>query len=303
MIGYDQAWVESNQSQTAVYPRLSPGRYHFEVIARDEFGQWVQHSRLLSVRVQPPFWQRWWFIVLMALTLGGAVFALFRFRTREIEKTYRLQLVDSELRALRSQMNPHFIFNSLNSIQYFILKKQPEEAYTYLSKFASLMRKILQNSRLKYISILDEKEWLELYLEMEKLRMDDQLDYRIDDSGVNDIKHSYIPTMLIQPYVENSIVHGLLPKEGDRRIEIKFTKHTDHVECVVEDNGIGREASRVMNEKRASKHTSAGMELTKSRLRILSEGQGDFDVWVEDLMDGGEAAGTRVTIKIPLIKV
>ena len=107
--------------------------------------------------------------------------------------------------------------------------------------------------------------------------------------------------MLIQPYVENSIIHGLLPKEKGREISITFTMRTDHVECEVLDNGIGREASRIMNEKRTRKHDSAGMALTKSRLKILSEGKGDFDVKIEDLHQNNEASGTRVRILIPII--
>ncbi|MFY0644098.1 MAG: histidine kinase [Bacteroidia bacterium] len=302
LLGYDQVWVESSHNNTAIYPRLSPGHYSFQVVAEDEFGQWLIEPVLLKVYVKPPFWQMWWFIVLVLLVIGAAIYSLFKFRTREIERSYKLQLVDSELSALRSQMNPHFIFNSLNSIQYFILQKQPKEAYTYLSKFASLMRKILQNSRLKYISIEDEVEWLELYLEMEKMRMDNTLEYEIDVSGVDDISQSFIPTMLIQPYVENSIIHGLLPKEEDRKISISFVKREKHVDCMVEDNGIGRDASKIMNERRRKKHNSAGMALTKTRLRILSEGKGDFDVQIEDLHENGVASGTRVNIMIPLIE-
>jgi LytS/YehU family sensor histidine kinase len=154
---------------------------------------------------------------------------------------------------------------------------------------------------LKYISITDEIEWLELYLEMEKLRMDNRLDYRFDTSGVKDPDKAMIPTMLIQPYVENSIIHGLLSKEDDRRITIAFSLRGKHVECAVEDNGIGRKASRVMNEKRARKHQSAGMDLTRKRLEILSEGKGEFDVQIEDLEQDGKAKGTRVRILIPLI--
>ena len=300
--GYDHDWVVPLHSNTASYPRLSPGTYTFTVVAQDEFGKWVSTSDELKVYVKPPFWQMWWFILLLIGVVAGAVFLLFRYRTREIEKAYKHQLVDSELRALRSQMNPHFIFNSLNSIQYFILKKQPQEAYTYLSKFASLMRKILQNSRLKYISIKDEVEWLELYLEMEKLRMDNNLEYTIDYEGVEDIEGTYIPTMLIQPYVENGIIHGLLSKENDRQIAIKFTKKEDHIVCIVHDNGIGRDAARVLNEKRTRKHDSAGMALTKTRLKILSEGKGDFDVQIEDLSEEGLPIGTKVTILIPLIE-
>ncbi|MBR9860161.1 hypothetical protein GYB22_05330 [bacterium] len=302
MNGYDQDWVEPGISNTAVYPRLSPGSYVFEVVAEDEFGHWSSVPINLEVHVRPPFYQRWWFIALIIIAALGIIFGIFKFRTSEIERTYKHQLVDSELRALRSQMNPHFIFNSLNSIQYFILKKQPQEAYTYLSKFASLMRKILQNSRLKYISVEDEIEWLELYLEMEKLRMDNNLEYTFDTTRVKDPSNTFIPTMLIQPYVENSIIHGLLSKQNDRKISIAFSLHGNHVLCVVEDNGIGREASREMNEKRTRKHQSAGMELTRKRLEILSEGKGEFDVQIEDLFDGETPAGTRVSIVVPLIE-
>ena len=301
LLGYDQIWVAASEGNTAIYPRLSPGHYSFQVVAEDEFGKWVIDPILLKVHVKPPFWQMWWFIALVILGVGFSIYGLFKFRTRQIERSYKLQLVDSELNALRSQMNPHFIFNSLNSIQYFILQKQPKEAYTYLSKFASLMRKILQNSRLKYISIEDEVEWLELYLEMERMRMDNTLEYHIDVSGVSDVAQSFIPTMLIQPYVENSIIHGLLPKEEDRKIHISFVKHEQHVDCVVEDNGIGRSASRIMNARRRKKHKSAGMALTETRLRILSEGKGDFDVKIDDLYQEEVAKGTRVTIMIPLI--
>lgn len=301
MEGYDQDWITPKYSNTASYPRLEPGHYTFKVYAVDEFGKWTSNTLELNVYVVPPVWKRWWFIALGVLLLLVVLFLIFRVRTRAIERSYKHQLVDSELRALRSQMNPHFIFNSLNSIQYFILKKQPQEAYTYLSKFASLMRKILQNSRLKYISIKDEAEWLDLYLEMEKLRMDNDLHFDIDTSGISNIEAIHIPTMLIQPYVENGIIHGLLSKEGDKNISVRFKEGTDHIECVVEDNGIGREASRKLNEKRTRKHDSAGMALTKTRLKILSEGKGDFDVRIDDLNEEGKASGTRVTILIPII--
>jgi LytS/YehU family sensor histidine kinase len=199
-------------------------------------------------------------------------------------------------------MNPHFIFNSLNSIQYFILKKEPKEAYTYLSKFASLMRKILQNSRLKYISIADEVEWLDLYLEMEKMRMDNTLDFSISTHNINELEGTYMPTMLIQPFVENSIVHGLLPKEGPRKLHVSITRKVDTLICEITDNGIGRKASQELNKKRTAKHNSAGMSLTRKRLEILSEGQGDYGVSIKDLIEGDQALGTQIELVIPVIK-
>lgn len=299
--GYDNDWIKGGISHTAVYPHLSPGNYTFQVIAEDEFGIWTTSAEDLSVVIKPPFWQRWWFIALVLLVISGLVYALFRYRTREIERTYKLQLVDSELAALRSQMNPHFIFNSLNSIQYFILKKEPKEAYSYLSKFASLMRKILQNSRLKYITVADEVEGLNLYLEMEKMRMDDNLNYSVRTRNIDDINHTNIPTMLIQPFVENSIVHGLLPKQKDRNLEVLISQEKSHLLCSIVDNGIGRVASKIMNEKRSSKHTSTGMALTQKRLKILSEGKGDFDVKIRDIHNEDGSKGTEVKLVVPII--
>ena len=299
--GLDQDWVPSQSSNTANYPRLSPGNYTFLVEANDEFGNWSAVSKDLSVRVKPPVWQRWWFIALVLLSILAIIYAIFRYRTREIERAYKLQLVDSELAALRSQMNPHFIFNSLNSIQYFILKKEPREAYTYLSKFASLMRKILQNSRLKYISIQDEIEGLDLYLEMEKMRMDNNLDYTINTRNIENLEEINMPTMLIQPFVENSIIHGLLPKEDNRILNILISKENNHLLCTITDNGIGREAARIMNEKRSSKHTSAGMNLTQKRLKILSEGKGNFDVVINDIKNKDGSRGTIVKLVVPIV--
>ncbi|PCJ66113.1 MAG: hypothetical protein COA58_08555 [Bacteroidetes bacterium] len=298
--GFDNDWIKS-KNNTAVYPRLSPGSYTFQVIAEDEFGNWSKSSDNLSIVVNPPIWQKWWFIILSISSIVGLIYALFKYRTREIERLYKLQLVDSELAALRSQMNPHFIFNSLNSIQYFILKKEPREAYTYLSKFASLMRKILQNSRLKYISVADEIEWLNLYLEMEKMRMDNNLEYSITTRNIDDVDTTNIPTMLIQPFVENSIVHGLLPKEQDRTLDVIISREKRHLLCTITDNGIGREASKIMNEKRSTKHTSAGMALTQKRLKILSEGKGDFDVKIFDIENEDGSMGTVVKLVVPII--
>ncbi len=298
--GFDKDWILAN-GNSAIYPQLNPGSYTFIARVKDEFGIWQSMSKPIVIVVQPPFWKQWWFITLCALAIGSIVYAFFRFRTREISRSYKMQLVDSELNALRSQMNPHFIFNSLNSIQYYILKKEPREAYTYLSKFASLMRKILQNSRLKHISVADEVEWLNLYLELEKLRMDNELTYEITTKGISDSSEVSMPTMLLQPFVENGIVHGLLAKEKDRNISISIEKVAGHLECTITDNGIGRVASAKMNELRSSKHKSTGMDLTIKRLDILSEGKGKYAVTVEDLYENNEPSGTRVRLIIPII--
>jgi ligand-binding sensor domain-containing protein len=299
--GFDKEWIPAGIQNTAIYPGLSPGKYTFQVRARDEFENWETFSEKLTIIVEPPLWQKWWFIMLGIMGIAGIIYGVFTSRTQALERSYKLQLVDSELTALRSQMNPHFIFNSLNSIQYYILKKEPKEAYKYLSKFASLMRKILHNSRLKYISVADELEGLNLYLEMEQMRMDGNLNYTLKTRNIDNVEHTNIPTMLIQPFAENSIIHGLLPKEDNRKLDILISNEKSHLLCTITDNGIGREASSVMNAKRSSKHTSAGMALTQKRLKILSEGKGDFDVVIEDIKNPDGSTGTIVKLIVPII--
>ena len=299
--GFDTEWIPAGLQNTAIYPGLSPGTYTFQVLAKDEFENWETYSEKLTVIVEPPLWQKRWFIILGLFMVTGIVYTLFRYRTRALERSYKLQLIDSELTALRSQMNPHFIFNSLNSIQYYILKKEPKEAYKYLSTFASLMRKILQNSRLKYISVADELESLNLYLEMEQMRMDGNLNYTIKTENIDDLDQTNIPTMLIQPFAENSIIHGLLPKDNNRKLDILISHEKTHLLCIITDNGIGREASSIMNAKRSSKHTSEGMELTQKRLKILSEGKGDFNVVIDDIHNLDGTTGTSVKLIIPII--
>lgn len=200
-------------------------------------------------------------------------------------------------------MNPHFIFNSLNSIQYFVLKNEPKEAYNYLTKFSSLMRMILQNSRVKYISLQEEYDWLYTYLDLEKLRMENELDYKIEIEDSLDPDHLYVPSMLVQPYVENAIIHGLLPKTSKRALRIEFSKHRGQLRCTIEDNGIGRKMSAELNENRTKKHKSQGIKVTSERLEVLTRDLTESpEFFILDLHDDeGNAIGTRVTIFLPII--
>jgi ligand-binding sensor domain-containing protein len=296
---YDNTWIKTSANRI-VYPRLSPGSYTLYIKAANDLKTWQAETISLKIIVAPPFWQRWWFIAACIVALVALILLVIRVRTKAVERSYKLQLVDSELRALRSQMNPHFIFNSLNSIQYYILQKEPKQAYVYLSKFANLMRKILQNSRLKYISIKEEADWLNLYLELERMRMDDNLKFSINLNDIRDAENIFIPTMLLQPFVENSIVHGLLPKEGNRTLSITISLQNNTIYCEIEDNGIGRTASEKINKKR-NKHESAGMDLTRKRLEILGKGKNNYAMEIIDLKQNEMATGTLVKLKIPIV--
>ena len=301
--GFDDEWIDAENRQEAFYTNLSPGTYTFKVRASSKLGNWEETQRSIVIRVLPPYWSTWWFRSLVVLGILGIILLIFRQRTKSIALSYQHKMVDLELKALRSQMNPHFIFNSLNSIQYFVLKNEPKEAYTYLTKFSSLMRMILQNARVKYISLHEEYEWLSTYLELEKLRMEQQLDFSITIDESLDPKRTFVPSMLVQPYVENAIVHGLLPKQNNRVLTIRFTRKNKNLQCVIEDNGIGRDKSAELNAQRTKKHKSQGIRVTSERLKVLTQDRDESpEFFIKDLFDEkGEASGTRVTLTLPIV--
>jgi len=218
----------------------------------------------------------------------------------DIEKQYR----ESELKALRSQMNPHFIFNALNSIQEYIMTNERKLAGKYLGKFADLMRIYLEHSKVKSISLNEEIETLTLYLELEKLRFEDSLTYIVNiDENVD--KHLIsIPTLLIQPYVENAIKHGLLHKKEGRMLSISFQLigSKEVLICEISDNGVGRKKSEEINKMRDPTHKSFATSATKSRLELLNYNSvKKISVETVDLQnEQGDSEGTKVVITIPL---
>jgi len=301
--GFDNEWIDAGARREAFYTHLSPGSYTFRVRAANHLRQWSTNDKVVNIIVAPPYWQTWWFRSIIGLLILGIIGLIVWLRTRSIATSYKHKMVDLELKALRSQMNPHFIFNSLNSIQYFVLKNEPKEAYTYLTKFSSLMRMILQNSRVKYITLQEEYDWLYTYLDLEKLRMENELDYNIEIEEGLDPDHLYVPSMLVQPYVENAILHGLLPKTKGRKLRIQFSQHRDQIRCTIEDNGIGRKKSAELNASRTKKHKSQGIKVTSERLEVLTRDLSETpEFFILDLHDDdGNPIGTRVTIYLPKI--
>ena len=300
--GFDENWIDAGNGGSAAYTNVPPGEYTFRVIACNDDGEWSPEGASMHIHIKPPFWRTWWFIGGAILAGGLLLFLVYRIRTASLRRRFQLTLAESELRALRGQMNPHFIFNSINSIQYYVLNKSPGEAYGYLAKFSSLMRMILQNSRLSVIPFEQELQALRTYLELEQLRLDGALEYEIQTDSSIDPKEDRIPSMLIQPYVENAILHGLAPRPSDRKLKVMFRKLQSHLFVVVEDNGIGRQASMELNRQRASRHQSTAMSVTRQRLEMLNRRfRGKLSVQITDLKNSmGEAAGTRVEIFIPV---
>ncbi|ASZ14462.1 tetratricopeptide repeat protein [Chitinophaga pendula] len=234
---------------------------------------------------------------LLMLTIGG--FFYIRHRNLQANK----QTLQLELRSLRAQMNPHFIFNSLSSIHRYIWSNNQEEASDYLTKFSKLMRMILDNSQHTFISLNKELESLRLYMDLEQLRCNNAFEYTITiDDAINE-EDVMIPPMIIQPYVENAIWHGLVPRTEKGRLDINIALNGKRLECTVTDNGIGRKKAMEIKERKGQAHQSMGMKVTEGRIDLIRKinNTKDANITVTDLQDrDGHPTGTRVGIVLPV---
>ncbi len=303
LLGLDSSWVYTS-STNSIFTGLSHGKYSFEVQSQNSEGIWGD-SASFSININPPFWKKIWFIILMATSFSSLLFLVYLVRIRIIRK--RNQIENSiniyKQQSLRQQMNPHFIFNTLNSIQLYILEKDNISSHKYLTKFAKLIRMTLDNSQHQSTLLKNEIEALKLYLELESLRLEGKFQYSIEIED-NDLLYKEIPTLLIQPFVENSIWHGIMLKhdqEGWVKITIKNQKEI--IKCIIEDNGIGRKAAQEIREKRNEEHKSLGYKITSQRIELLNTMYLDrFKIDYTDLYSPeGKAMGTRVEITIPYV--
>jgi sensor histidine kinase YesM len=211
-------------------------------------------------------------------------------------------LAESQLMALRAQMNPHFVFNCLNSIQECIVTQKYGEASNYLNKFSKLFRMVLNNSGRNLIVIDEEKEVLELYLQLEQMRFEKSFSYRIIVDEELETEEILIPSMLLQPYVENALWHGLMHKEGERNLTIQFRRINDDIfQCVIDDNGIGRQRSFELKaaQSKAKRHESKGLKISKDRLDVLERQGYHATLEIKDKQDEtGNAVGTTIIIEL-----
>ncbi|MEO6134684.1 MAG: tetratricopeptide repeat protein [Ginsengibacter sp.] len=238
--------------------------------------------------------------IVLLLFSGIGLYAYSRYRR---QRNHRTQL-QFELQSLRSQMNPHFIFNSLNSIHKYIWDNQAEEASEYLTKFSKLIRMILENSRVPSIYLKDEIDFLNLYVELELLRFHEKFEYSIQPPAQVEANEIFIPSMIIQPFVENAIWHGLAPKEnGKGKLSIRFSIEDSVMICEIEDNGIGREKAIQLKAERSMTHNSMGIQVTEDRIELLKKTSGNksIEINIKDLKNSdNEATGTIVRIVLPL---
>lgn len=304
---FSGGWTPAGPDRRAIFTNVPGGKYRFRARAVGMDGT-VLGTLELPLEVVPPFRQTWWFRGGLILLVLGLAYAYYRIRLAAVRKEARLttdfnkRLAEVELTALRAQMNPHFLFNSLNSIRHHVLNSRPEEADRYLSKFARLIRLILDHSDQRMVTLKEELQALRLYLELEASRFDDKFSFRIHVAPAVDPETTMIPPMLIQPYLENAIWHGLMQKEEGGELELRIAREGDDLRIEVEDDGIGRARAAEIKSRSALKRRSMGMSITQQRLNMIGKQQGiRCEVQVEDLvLPDGEPGGTRVTLLIPI---
>ncbi len=306
--GLEERWSEATDRRYASFPRLPGGEYRFLVRVIDERGEWGEPRELARFVIATPFWKQSWFIITSSLIFALVIFGLYRYRIRRVQKEEALKtqfnkrLAEAEMRALRAQMNPHFIFNCLNSINRYIVKSDQLTASMYLTKFSKLIRLILDNSNHKTVSLDQDLEALRIYIEMEALRFDNKFEFSIAVEEATTLHAIQVPPMIFQPFVENAIWHGLLHKEGRGRMSIRIAREKRLLSVIIEDNGIGRKKAAELRSKSATTRKSLGMQLTEERMQLLkAELKTDGLIMVEDLEDEEKnPLGTRVTILLPI---
>jgi hypothetical protein len=288
---------------------LSPppvGHHQIEIQAMNPGGPDSEVLRI-SLDVDRPVSQRWWFYLLSGLALAVLVSVAFLLRIRQIRRRADLlnRLVSSQLSTLKSQMSPHFLFNTLTSLQDLILEKDTKGAVFYLNKFSKLLRNILDYSNRDLITLAEELEMLRTYLSLQKLRLGEEFEWEIDATQIAHPEQLTLPPMLLQPFVENGIKHGLLHKRGPKKISLTFSEE-DALICIVEDNGIGRRNAGEIQNRNTLKHQSFATGATQKRIDLLNSNPtakgsgGGYAFSLQDLESEGKALGTRVEIRIPL---
>lgn len=288
---------QSTQNLNVNFAALAPDDYQFEVQSQNEDGYWSDSSTF-AFSILPPWWETNWFRVLGLTVLGLLSYGFYKFRIGQIQKEnlFTQEITKLEKSALQAQMNPHFIFNCLNSIQNFILKNDKKKAVEYLSRFATLVRHNLNASVKGLISLEEEITLLENYLALERERFEQRFDYKINITP--NLKQAFIefPPMLIQPYVENAVIHGLRKEEGGGQISLDFSRKNGEINVMVKDNGVGYRENG--DGKTTARHKSIGMTVTKKRLALLNNRDA---VTITPLMDEqNKPIGTQVNIMIKI---
>lgn len=303
----DTTWHEIASTEL-VMENLIPGTYQLEIKAGIPGEQRFSEIQKLTIIVEKPWWQNGWLLLLAALLVAGTIYLVYKNRVskitaREEEKTaLKGKMIELEQTALQAQMNPHFIFNCLTSIQQLVVSGNKAEANAYLVKFARLIRKTLELSRRPFITVEEETVYIQEYLVMEQLRIPNQFDFEIHiDKGIN-VQKTEIPNMMLQPVVENCIRHGIKHLDNKKgHITISLKKESDHILCTVTDNGVGRHGLPGQTAEVLRENKSYGINIVNKRLEILAEGKRNeamFEI-VDLFASDGSNDGTKVILRLP----
>lgn len=308
--GVDDDWLPPSNISTVSYSALKPGQYVFRIRTFDSEGHSAPRLTSLSFEILPPFWLTWWFITFEILILLLVAYGIWKWwrsvaerkrRTRELDM--RTKMFSLEQQSLNSSMNRHFIFNALNSIQFYINHEDKRSANRYLSSFAKLIRKNLDSTSSTWVTLKDELERLDLYLSLEHMRYQHRFDYRIEVAEGLNAAGVRIPAMMLQPFLENSIWHGILHKEGHGLVSVRVAREEDTVRITIEDDGIGVDASLALKKKEKSGHQSRGMEITNDRIQLYRKmTNGEFEIiGPYQIEENGTVLGTKVEIILPYL--
>ena len=300
LLGLDNEWQQAT-STNVVYENLPRGQYTFLLKARKPTSEWSDPITY-QINIKATIWQRPIFYLALIIIVAG-LFNLYMINRKNAEiKRWDMehQLVVMEQRALQSMMNPHFIFNSLGSIQNYLLQSKPKEAGLYLSQFARLIRQNINASNSNMINLEEEVDRLKNYLDLERMRMENKFEYKIEIDESIDAEEALIPSMLIQPFVENSIWHGISHVEKNGKIVISFLLNDERsMKIVVEDNGVGMKKAEARTTK-SEKHLGMGMAITRKRLDLLGDKfKVSTNINISETEPGSANPGTRVEIIVP----
>ncbi|MCB9336903.1 MAG: histidine kinase [Lewinellaceae bacterium] len=314
--GHDIDW-HTTSSEVVEYASLRPGNYKFEVLAVNSSNVESMAAAVLDFSIARPFWMKWWFIVLSIFAAAGFVFFWVKHRERKLRRKFemRQRLMESEnerlelqtknadlkMLALRLQMNPHFIFNALNTIKGYYGQEKFTQANSYIAKFARLLRLNLDYSD-SFIPLDQEMELLKIYLQLSQIRYPDKIKFNITAEPELNTSGVLIPSMVVQPFVENAVIHGIVGKAGTGHIAVHFSKNGDEICATISDDGIGRKAAAAKSKLR-DPHKPLATAITEERLQLLRK-NGAQAVSINDLYNGkGEAAGTEVVVLLPVERV
>lgn len=308
LTGINSQWLTADENFSVTYTSLDPGNYTFMIKLDSE----EEPEKITSFRivVRPPFWKTWWFYFLCTLAASGLAWLIIGWKIKGIRKEANLKrkVLETEMAALRAQMNPHFIFNCINAIDSLIQNDEKDKATTYLARFARLIRNILDSSNNNVVPFHKDFETTKLFIELEKFRSSDNFEYELyaDRELLNgDYK---VPPLLMQPFIENAIHHGLFNKTDDKKfLEVKVKLDNDHIIYTIRDNGVGRTRAEELKKINKPEHKSYGIHISKERIRNHNDAHAHHMVFtsakyvtISDIYENDKPAGTSVELKLKI---